>query len=236
MWYWSSLTDARHLLADHARELVDARRGLEPFPTAATLLNEARALAALGQVDEVSARSQSADLPTHPTTTPGDVMEVAALELRAHGHVEAGEAAVERALRWYRGRPAGERRTEGQRFALARNLYLAERWADASAAFERLAADSGPPRVLGYLGVLAARRGERAQAERISDSLAAFQVPYIRGAHTPGCARIAAVLGQRERAVALLGDTFRQGQVYGPRASTRSSTSSPYGTIDPTLS
>ena len=112
-------------------------------------------------------------------------MEVAALELRAHGHVEAGEAAVERALRWYRGRPAGERRTEGQRFALARNLYLAERWADASAAFERLAADcQDRPEYLGYLGVLAARRGERAQAERISDSLAAFQVPYIRGAHT----------------------------------------------------
>ena len=59
---------------------------------------------------------------------------------------------MERALRWYRGRPAEEQRTEGQRYFLARNLYLAERWAEASAAFDRLAAEfPDRPEYLGYV-------------------------------------------------------------------------------------
>jgi hypothetical protein len=216
--YWGHLTDARHVLGEHERELADARRGLERAPSTATLLYEVRALAALGRVAEVGARlDESAALPTNPWTSSADVLEVAALELRAHGHSAAARATAERALRWYRARPEQERRTEPHRFALARSLYLAGRWDEARAAFERLAATRPDnPAYLGYLGVLAARRGDRREAERISTLLAGLRTPYLRGVHTNWRARIAAVLGERERATALVADALQQGQVYGP--------------------
>jgi hypothetical protein len=53
---------------------------------------------------------------------------------------------------------------------------------------------------LGRLGTLAARRGERAEAERISTALASFAPPYLREAHALWRARIAAQLGEREQA------------------------------------
>jgi predicted Zn-dependent protease len=79
-----------------------------------------------------------------------------------------------------------------------------------SAAFEKLAAERpDSPEYLGYLGALAARRGDRPEAKRVSDSLASMKVPYLRGAHTYWRARIAATLGEPERAVALLRKCFQ---------------------------
>ena len=220
--YWQNLSGAYHMLGDHRRELAAAQRGRQRFPNLSTLHYEVRALAALGEVDDVAERiEESLTLPAHAETTPGDVMERAALELRAHGHAAAAADAANRAIDWYRGRPPEEQATSSSRYALARALYLVARWSDARTAFERLASER-PDDVnyLTYVGALAARRGDRAEAMRISTRLDSLRQPYLRGRHTLGRARIAAVSGERERAVALLREAFQQGQQHNPAVHT----------------
>jgi tetratricopeptide (TPR) repeat protein len=216
--YWRSFTSAHHMLGDHRRELETARRGRERFPNLFTLVNEVRALAALGRVGELSQRlEQSLAFPKDPAgTTPADVMERAALELRAHGHAEAASAAPDRAIRWYQERPAEERATEARRYGLARALYLAGRGEECETLFGQLAAEKpNDPNYLGYRGVLSAGRGDRREAERLSAALASLRQPDLRGQHTLWRARIASILGQRAQAVALLGEALHQGQQYG---------------------
>jgi hypothetical protein len=67
----------------------------------------------------------------------------------------------------------------------------------------------------GYLGTLAARRGDREEALRISTELESIDRPYLFGSNTYWRARIASLLGDRERAVALLREAFAQGREYG---------------------
>ena len=66
----------------------------------------------------------------------------------------------------------------------------------------------------GYLGVLAARRGDRAAAMAAERALAELREPYLLGRHTYWRARIAALLGDRERAVTLLRDALKEGRTY----------------------
>src|SRR5207245_5092979 len=64
---------------------------------------------------------------------------------------------------------------------------------------------------LGYLGAIAARQGNREQALRVDSALAGVKRPYMFGRHAVWRARIQALLGEREGAVALLRDAFAQG-------------------------
>jgi tetratricopeptide (TPR) repeat protein len=216
--YWRRYTRAHHMLGDHTRELEVARQARERLPTRSSLRNEIRALAALGRVEEVGRRlDESGTIPTHPAdrTTAADVMVEAARELRAHGHPAAARAAVERAIRWYAARLAAEQPSEATRAALARTLYVAGRWDEARAHFAALARDE-PDNVdyAGHLGALAARRGDRQDAERIAAQLEATTTPYLRGRHTRWRAAIAALLGEREQAVALVREAHAQGYSY----------------------
>jgi DNA-binding SARP family transcriptional activator/tetratricopeptide (TPR) repeat protein/TolB-like protein len=216
-YYWYYLTTARHMLGEHRRELQEARQGRIQQPELlSALFTEVRALAALGRIEEVERLlHESLSVSPQPEWTPAEVMRNAAAELRAHGQAKAAARALDQALAWYRTRPEAERQ-EGHRPALAQTLYAAERWADARALFEELAAEQ-PENVhyLGHLGTLAARRGERREAERIAAALAPSTQPYLRGAHTLWRARIAAQLGDREQALLLLREALAQGQPYG---------------------
>jgi hypothetical protein len=62
--------------------------------------------------------------------------------------------------------------------------------------------------------VLAARRGDRAPALAADSALAASRRPYLNGRHTYWRARIAALLGDREGAVALLRQAIQEGRMY----------------------
>jgi hypothetical protein len=66
---------------------------------------------------------------------------------------------------------------------------------------------------LGVLGVLDARRGDRAEAQRIDRELAGMTLPYLTGFPMYYRAEIAAVLGDRERAVELLRNAIAHGAV-----------------------
>jgi DNA-binding SARP family transcriptional activator/TolB-like protein len=215
--YWRELTDANHMLGKHRAELRAARRARALHgPTPRVLHHEVKVLAALGRVGDVHARIQDRlASPSRDAPDPGSLMATAARELKAHGRPAEAAALYERSAAWYRSQPTGEGH-EDHRPSLGRALYEAGEWEEARRLFQRLA-EEDPDGLdhLGYLGVIAARVGDRAEAERYAGRLRELDRPYLRGIHTLWRARIAAVLGDREQAVALLQDAFSQGQRHG---------------------
>ncbi len=109
------------------------------------------------------------------------------------------------------------------------SLYLAERWDEALLVCEELAQEF-PENVtflyllgenvtcLGLLGRLAAKRGDRQAALRVSEELRSIENPGMWGTHTLERARIAAVLEDRDDAMDLLRRAIDQGVYdgYGP--------------------
>jgi tetratricopeptide (TPR) repeat protein len=215
-------TGALHLLGEHETELQEARWGRGVYPH---LLNlrayKARAVVALGRyeevdrlIDEIPAVSSTCSYSSCclPHATPAYVMLCAAEELRAHGHRDASMRMAGRAADWYRSRVREEARHEDTRSGLGDALYQAERWEAAQAIFAALSAQH-PGNIFyqGPLGTLAARRGDRTRALEISEKLWRVETPYLDGNHTFRSARIMALLGDKERAVALLRDAVAQG-------------------------
>jgi predicted Zn-dependent protease len=179
------------------------------------MTNEARALAALGRIEEVKKVIDESLLSRSSIGTAGRVMLSAARELRLRGYREAFKEMAGRAVEWHRERLAGKEASEDQRFELAAVLYIAEQWEEAGALIGKLRSDK-PDDIdyLGYAGSLAARRGDREEALRISEELKRIDRPYTFGAQTYWRARIAALLGMKEEAVELLRQSFAQGHYY----------------------
>ncbi|MCI0556606.1 MAG: hypothetical protein L0287_37165, partial [Anaerolineae bacterium] len=220
--YYGALTAAYHTLGDHRQELKATQRGRRQYPDMLRILAyEARALAALGRIEEVNQRlDESLMLPLQEEWTPARVMEETAAELREHGHRQAAFAVLDRAISWYQNRPSEEAATASHRYGLGRTLYMAERWEEAQALVEKLSVeDSSNIDYQGHLGAIAARRGEVEKARRIAEQLQRIQRPYLFGNHTYWRAKIAALSGERERAVTLLREAFAQGYDYGTHIS-----------------
>jgi tetratricopeptide (TPR) repeat protein len=208
--YWEYLTEALHTLDQHKRELKEAKKGRDRHPDSPRVLRaEIRARAALGNVQELTDLVEES---IRKDADPVQAFRVAALELRAHEHPEASLAMGEMALAYLRGRPTELTATSGPRYGLLQALYIMERWDEAQPiADELIHEDPMNPDYLGYLGTLAVRRGERVEALRISDELASVDRPYLRGSNTLWRARIAALLGEEERAVSFLRQAHEQG-------------------------
>jgi len=210
---------ARHMVGDHERELIVARRAHRLFPDHPLMRAwEISALAALGRVEEALAVVD--DCVDAPSGTryqigwrhPCPMLLQAAGELRAHGHREASLAVANRGVEFYRGRPASEAGTAVHRSDLALLLYAAERWDETRELLETLAAEH--PDDTWYrsrLGRLAAREGRREDALAISEELEKITEPYSSGNPTYSLAEIAALLGDSERAVQLLQAALGEG-------------------------
>lgn len=214
------LATALHMIGEYERELEEVRLAQEYAPGVLTfLLAEARALTALGRVADAT-RVIDRSLSTAPTagweSTPGRVMEQAARELRAHGHREDSLHFAQRAVDWYHTRPADATASREHREGLACALYLAERWEEARQLFTTLAAENpGEVPYMGYVGQIAARMGDTASARAISSKLERITGREVGAEATYGRSRIAALLGERQRAVELLRDALTQGLPHG---------------------
>jgi serine/threonine protein kinase/tetratricopeptide (TPR) repeat protein len=216
-WMIRVLASAHHMLGEYKKELKVARFGKKYFPKSLMFpAIEARAFAALGKIGEIEKVVKEC-LSMDPTGgSPGDIMMEAARELYAHGHRDASREFVTRAIDWAESRPEARRSAEAGRRFYAGALYFAGRWDEAGRIYESLAAEY--PENLDYqgcLGTLAARRGDRDEAMRIFEELGNLERPFLFGEHLWGQARIAALLGEKERAVALLREAFSQGLNYG---------------------
>ncbi|CAA9340139.1 MAG: hypothetical protein AVDCRST_MAG68-2965 [uncultured Gemmatimonadetes bacterium] len=101
--------------------------------------------------------------------------------------------------------PAPDAAAPEQRWLLARSLDLLGRRAEARAvAAELAAADTAGVEFAGTLGVIAAGAGDTATAARVDRWLAARPARHPAGLPSLYRARIAAVRGDRARALALL--------------------------------
>jgi serine/threonine-protein kinase len=224
-----------HALGDYRNELRIARDLTRKDPNRLASINlEIHALAGLGKTSDVLDRVARAwSLPPDPlmlyrlgrlttgrrlpVNTAGRLCYEAALELQAHGHPDAAREAAERAVTWYHAQPAEDQSQPEYRYILARSLELLGRYREADSLMQKLAAeDSSNVDYQGTLGVLAVRLGDRARAQRIDQALAALTWPYLTGYHTYYRAQIAAVLGDRDRAVGLLRDAIAQGAAGDP--------------------
>ena len=211
--YWETLTAARHMLGQHDAERADARRGRRQYPErTSVLVAEIRADAASGRERDVDALiDRASSLPDEPGWTTGSVLMFAARELRAHGRTDASKRAAGRAVEWYWGRLAGGA-TVADSGGLAAALYLAEQWSESRALHSALfAAHPENLHYAGFLGVLAARLGDVEDARAWMARLDHDGGSGARGAFTYWRADIAALLGDRERAFALLRQARDQG-------------------------
>lgn len=219
--YWHMVTTAYHMLGEHDRELEAARRGRELHGASPYVLRlEVRAHAARGEVDEVMALlDESRSLPLDVSYTPGAIAtRAAAFELRAHGLSNAAERAVEFALAWFGTRPPEERATREYRTQFAEALFLAGRTSEALEIFRELAEERpDDPLYLGYVGALRAHLGGPGAAEGMDAAIRELDSPYLFGRDAYHRARIAAQLGEKQQAVALLQRAFAEGESHDLR-------------------
>jgi len=209
---------AYHQLGEHEQDLQWARelRDLEPN-VGWSHLAEVRALAALGRTREaLDAAIAGANFPASTDTwedySPGDFLWQAGKELRAHGHVSEAREAFERAERWFASRPPDEKADRPHQLGMARVLDYLDRPVEALAIYQSLAAqDTASIEYVGGVGVMAARLGKRHEADSIAARLVADRRPFTFGAPRLWAARIAAVKGDREEAVALIHRARREG-------------------------
>ena len=230
--YRRDLAVPHHALGDYKSELRVARDLVRKDPNRLAAINlESHALAGLGKTSEVLDLVERAwRLPPDPlmlhalgkltmgrvllVNTAGRLCYEAAVELQAHGHPEAARKAAERAVNWYRAQPSAERSQPEYRYTLARSLELLGQYDQADSLMKQLVAEaSSNVDYQGVLGVLAARRGDRTEAQHIAQVLGTLSQPYLNGFPTYYRAEIAAVLGDRSRAVELLRDAIAQGAV-----------------------
>jgi hypothetical protein len=211
--YVNWVAGAYHDLGEYRQELAVARGGLTGVPGYHHLeLDEASALAALG---DTAKAAQLADAwlarPPGEHAIEAQKAQCVALELRTHGHGEAGQALMERVEAWYRRHDADESDAEGHFPCLWFHFgpaYYTGRWELAREGYARhLARDTGDFLSHAALGALAARRHDRAEQERMDRWLASrseAQASYAR-------ARIALLAGDTTGAWRLLRKSRDQG-------------------------
>ncbi|MFC1559215.1 protein kinase [Gemmatimonadota bacterium] len=208
--FWTRKASAYHLLGEYRNALKIARQGFQLFPEADDLIYDIlHSLAALGRVEEIHEFLEETHNYQNPS--PAYRMRRAAADLKAYGqYPEVVIDLYQSAIDWYEN-ARGENKTQ-YRSSIANALYEMERFDEAEVLYKELTVDSPSSLTyLGYLGTLAARRGDDQEALRIFDLLASIDQPYMFGNHIYLCARIAAQLGDKERAVRLLHESFEQG-------------------------
>ena len=210
--YWWVLTKAHHLLGNYKKELKIAQRGRKKHPELfSNLWNELRALAATGNIDKITRLYEiSLNFPSEPFWNPGYLMLWTATELGVHGYAEESKAAIRQTIEWYQVHPDNK-----HRFELAQAYYVAEQYDMSHEIIKKLIVeDSCNIDFQGFLGTIAARKGNLEKAEMISMYLANQDRLYLFGRHTCWRARIAAISGDEVLAIQLLRDAISQGFDY----------------------
>lgn len=209
-----AMAEAYHEAADHRSELARLDRGRREFPNSpAIVYARLRAFAGLGEPQHALALADTllgaADDPTD--MRPIDAVATGAMEFAAHGDEASGVQINRLLLEWFRTHPsrqpsAARERSEGQAWLAAGRLDSAAlRFMNASTDTTSIAND-------GYLGLIAAQRGDTARAGAIADSLGRLSRKWDRGESTYWRAAVLAQLGERDEAVALLRQAEHAGQ------------------------
>jgi tetratricopeptide (TPR) repeat protein len=217
-WFARWPTTAHHFLGDFVGELAESRRAQKQFPNEAEVcISGLVPIAALGRVDQLeTAMARCESLPGMGTGAPIAVRQVAASELIAHGHTDAARPLCDTVITLIRQLPDSSR---FKPMNLASAFAQCGRWADARPIYEReLTRDPGSTQLIGHVGVAAGFLGDRRTAEAMIR-----RIPLATDSSAEGKgrkrqvlrqrARIAAALGDKEQAVALLREAVDLGTV-----------------------
>ncbi len=208
---WGERTDALHMVGDYRRELraVLRRRRLG----VADLYDEVQVYAATGKTEEVDERvAERVRNPPQGNDTPGQLMLFTAREYRAHGYHAESRGIARRSIAWFRNRDPGEL-SAGDWETLGQAHYHVEEWPQAREVYLRLLRqDSTNARYAGALGRIAARMGDSREAQRIFAALG--RMKGSSGWNQYERAQIAALLGRRDDAVALIQQGWAEGVAY----------------------
>jgi hypothetical protein len=144
--------------------------------------------------------------------TPAWVASWISRELAVHGDTVAARQAAARAVAWYRSRPVEERSTPEERLVAAWSLEMLGEYAEAEEIARRLIAeDSTNVDFRGELAGLAAERGDTALADSLDRWLAAQPVARVSWTASIYRARVAALLGRDDDAVARTREALDEG-------------------------
>ena len=201
---------ALHFAGDYAGELHEAQRR-EKLPNhdawmSFLLASESRALSALGRARELdSVFDRMLAITSRADISPARAMLTSAEELMGHGHAADAPAVLRRALQWVNARTDTISQAEVD-LLHARVLYeLGQR--DQAQSIAAKLPRAGSPREAApwaLLGAIAARRGDRAEALRISSYLATTPMNDLADHVELAQAKIAMALGDRESAMSHL--------------------------------
>ncbi len=229
--YWLELATVHHLLGDHAAELEVAERALrihQDDPRARWL--EVAALVGSGRIEEMDQRIEDALALTgerHPR--PGRWLHDAARELRTHGHEEAADRTLDRALAWFDAHVDADSDAPLQRDH-ARALYDARDWETAGAIFRRLLEEATPGVVQaitghhghlrghldeGYLAAIARHGGDEAEVDRWRRRLEEMDRPFLYGADRLWLGILKVLEGDEAGAVSEIRRALSEGLPFG---------------------
>jgi tetratricopeptide (TPR) repeat protein/TolB-like protein len=208
---------AYHMLGEYEKELGLADESLREAPDEIDYYAEkVKALGALGRVDDIDRVVDEALAVKFPSAPVQEVMSGAARELRSHGHREAAIRMAEREIALLQARPPGDPAGSACQRCLMTALMTAERWAAAKSIADSLLASS-PDNMywMGVVGMLAAHLGDTAQARQIAARLRDLKSDCNNvGEAARLRAQIAAQLGEKREAVALLKEAVANGDSY----------------------
>lgn len=226
--YWGGVTNALHMLGRHREELA-AADSISLSTPLTRVWARGSALAALARPAELLALLDSSltlpvetvsDIGLAPftdgrpqyTVTPAYVSNWIARELVTHGDTATARQAALRAVDWYRGRTALERATIEERLVEAWSLEMLHRFAEAEGMTRALvAADSTNVDFRGELAGLATEQGNMALADSLDRWLAAQAPARVSWTATLYRARVAALAGRSDDAMARLREAFDLG-------------------------
>jgi len=211
-----------HMLGRHQEELIhaeDTRRLFTDDPVRAiTLEIEARAgLHQAAEVERLASEAEGFRGSDSDSSLAFTRAFIAAVELEAHGEGEAARRLYDRAITWHREHTPLATASLHARMMFAWVYHEARKWPEALEIYQGLVREQ--PQNVEYLwglGEMLARIGRRGEALQVSEQLAAIKQRYRFGRTTQGRACIAAVLGDKARAVELFRQAEREGATFNP--------------------
>ncbi len=208
--YVSVYANAAHALGEYEDELAHAVKSRAGYPGDIRPLGiQAEALAALGRVKELDrVLDEVAGMAPTAGVNPGNIMMNAGLELTAHGHAAAAKPVLERALAWFNAQPASQFR-QGR----ATTLYALGRHREALAIWQQAASEA--PDNFGVkvsVAIGAAKNGDRRPGTALMQRLEAGEFELAPAPRLSVRAVLAAALGERDKALALLQESGVRGR------------------------
>jgi DNA-binding SARP family transcriptional activator/TolB-like protein len=217
--YWYVRCAARHMLADYEGELADANIGEKQYPANFSVIScKVRALAALGRGDDIDkVLDAAAGMTEHTTWELGSPYSIAASEAEMHGHKEIAAKARQRAISWVNALPPEKKKTEPPMFGPAWLLLNAGAWKELDERVQQFRKlEPTESRWIVLQGLIAAHNGDRKAAMSVDSLLRSLTQRAVDRNPKPmpvplalfHRAEIAALLGDKDRAIDLLGSAF----------------------------